>query len=412
MYIKEERVKERFRSINNIGKNEKNGIQRLALTAEDKQVRDWFVMWLKSLELEVRIDDFGNIFGRKEGEQPTLPPIVLGSHLDSVPNGGMYDGVLGVLAGLEVIETLREHNIIHSYPIEVAMFTNEEGARFPTPMLGSAAMTEALKKDHVYDMKDDSGNAFIDELKKINYLGKKENRLNDVTLFAELHIEQGPILEEKKKQVGIVKGIQGLSWHHVTFFGQSDHAATTPMHNRKDALISAVKVMNSLNQWASLQGNRTLVTFGKCSVKPNVGNVIPNECSFSIDIRHHDHNQLLRAIDHIKGIIQEVSIEEGTRCLIEDLSFQQPVHFTGGFDAKLKHLCQENGISYELMFSGAGHDAMYMSRLGDTIMVFVPSINGKSHCTEEYSQWPDVVTSIDLLYQLVVSLINSKDILE
>jgi N-carbamoyl-L-amino-acid hydrolase len=401
MNINGTRLVERLHNMAKIGKTSKNGVHRLALTEEDKAARNLFVLWLKDLRLDVRVDDFGNIFGRKEGKLSHLPPVVIGSHLDSVPNGGKFDGTLGVLAALEVIQTLTEEDAQHDYPIEIAMFTNEEGARYATPMLGSGGMTGVFEQEYVYQMKDEQGLRFIDELKKINYHGDKEHRLQKIKCFVELHIEQGPVLIENKVSVGIVKGIQGLSWHKVTFIGESDHAGTTPMNQRKDAFVSAIKAMYLLHHWVKDLGDETAITFGKCSVNPNVINVIPRQVSFSIDVRHPDEETLIKRIGKLKEIILNISTDDDVESQIEDISLMQPVQFSERLVRELENLSRIAGFSSYKMYSGAGHDAMYMNRLGETVMIFVPSLKGKSHCEEEESCLEDIYQTVEVLYQLI-----------
>lgn len=401
MRINGERLKKRMELIAEIGKTLKGGVNRLALTDEDRQARDLFVRWLKELQLKVTIDDFGNIYGIKEGKDPNLPPIVIGSHLDTVPNGGRFDGVLGVLAGLEVVESFIDHGFEHDYPLMVVNFTNEEGARFPKPMLGSGGITGVFKKEDVYQLKDDEGISFIEELVRIGYLGDVKNRLKDIKAFFELHIEQGPVLEEQNAEVGIVKGIQGLSWHEITFYGQSDHAGTTPLTYRKDALISATKAINQLQNWVTSLQDDTSITFGKFSIKPNAVNVIPSEAKFTIDLRHPDEKTLRERIETMKKIIIHIAIEEDTNSHIVDLSYMKPAHFSKDLINILTDICHDMSLNLHYMYSGAGHDAMYMNNLGDTVMIFVPSVNGKSHCEEEYSRWDDIIKGANVLFHAV-----------
>jgi N-carbamoyl-L-amino-acid hydrolase len=406
MLVNGARLLENFNILAGIGSTKNGGITRLALTNEDKEARNQVVKWMQEIDLKVRIDDFGNIFGRKEGRIPNAPPIVIGSHIDSVKNGGRFDGVIGVLAGIEILQTITEKNIGHDYSLEVAVFTNEEGARFQRPMLGSAAMAGAISQEQVYNMQDDSGKFFIDELKRIGYLGNKESRLKEVKLFAEVHIEQGTILEENNKRIGIVQGISGLSWLKASFFGQSDHAASTPMIQRKDALVSAANVINNLTQWAKEKMDNSLITFGKMNVRPNIANVIPNEVSISIDIRDFDNDRLLSSTKYVKEQLYRIAEENNVVVKIEESVFQEPAIFNKNLIDKLEVLCISNQVPYHKMLSGAGHDAMYMNRLGNTIMLFIPSVEGKSHCEEEHSDWDDILLSIDTLYRLIEKELN------
>ncbi|AZU62552.1 Zn-dependent hydrolase [Neobacillus mesonae] len=407
MEINSKRLHQRFYQMAEIGKTEKKGVSRLALTKEDRVGRELFIKWLKKLKLNIRVDDFGNIFARKEGSNPSLPPVVFGSHLDSVPNGGKFDGTLGVLAAVEVVETICENNIQHDFPLEIVMFTNEEGARYTQPMLGSGAITGVLQKEYVYQLKDDNGIAFIDALKEIGYLGNQENRVSKVKAFIELHIEQGPVLFDKGATIGIVKGIQGISWQKVTFAGQADHAGPTPMAQRKDAFVSAIKAMDKIHRWVSKLKDETSVTFGKCSVSPNVVNVVPGQVTFTVDLRHPNKKILNQRVDKVKEIILTIASHTETEEQIEEISFMEPVLFSERLVKEIENICDENGYSYHAMFSGAGHDAMYMNRLGETVMIFVPSVDGKSHCEEEESLWKDIYQGTDLLFQLVCKEIGA-----
>lgn len=393
-----------------IGKTKKNGVHRLALSDEDKHARELLISWLKELQLDIKIDDFGNIFARKEGAIPGLPPVVCGSHLDTVPYGGRFDGTLGVLAALEVVSSIMDHNIEHEYPIVIAMFTNEEGARYTKPMLGSGAITGIFQKEFVYQLKDDEGKEFITELARIGFLGEKENRLKDIKSFIELHIEQGPVLMEKERTIGIVKGIQGISWQQVMLTGQADHAGPTPMKSRKDALITAMKIINKIHKWVSNLEDDTSVTFGKLAVSPNTINVVPGNVSFSIDLRHPDRKKLYQRIDKVKEIILNIASYEDVAEQIEEVTFIEPVLFSERLVNNLEEICQEKGYSYYTMFSGAGHDAMYMNNIGEAVMIFVPSIDGKSHCEEEDTTWPDIYQGVDILYRLICrESVENKD---
>ncbi|WP_349408699.1 Zn-dependent hydrolase [Pseudalkalibacillus sp. SCS-8] len=408
MTIQYERFKSKMEKMAEIGKTENGGVHRLALSDTDKKGREQYIAWLKDLNLDVRVDDFGNIFARKEGREKELPPVVLGSHLDSVPYGGKFDGTLGVIAALEVVEAMVEADVTHDHPIEIVNFTNEEGARFPTPMLGSGGMTDVFTKEHVYTMKDDDGISYYEELERIGFLGEKENRLTEAEAFIELHIEQGPVLEEKELPLAIVEGIQGVSWHRVTFTGQADHAGTTPMKQRKDALMGAVHTMSALHQWVRSIGDETALTFGKISVKPSSVNVIPGEATFTVDLRHPDGKTLEERVKRVKEIIEETAEESGCGQQIEDLSYMAPVKFSDRLIAELEEVVEAQGLTPFKMHSGAGHDAMYMNRIAETVMLFVPSVDGKSHCEEEITHWEDLYRSLDVLYAFVKKISTKK----
>jgi N-carbamoyl-L-amino-acid hydrolase len=407
MAVDSERLKRRFDRLSEIGKTEGGGVSRLALSDEDKEARDLFVSWLKELGLEVKVDDLGNIYGILKGKNPDAAPLVMGSHLDSVPRGGKYDGTIGVLAGLEAIESLIEDGIEPDQPVIVVNFTNEEGARFPKPMISSGVLSGKFTTEDMYKLEDDNGISIEEELKRIGYLGDRENRLQEADKFFEVHIEQGPVLIDKGVNTGIVEGIQGLSWHQITYTGETDHAGPSPMEYRRDAGVGAVTAMSRLYKWVKKMNDETLITFGKIKASPGAVNVIPGEVTFSIDIRHPDKGVLEERIEQMKQTLLDTALEMKLDSQIEDLSYMPPVSFSEKLTNDLENICKNKGIPYHRMFSGAGHDAMYMNKLAETVMIFIPSIGGKSHNEAEESRWEDVALSTDLLYELVKQQVSS-----
>ncbi|SDI02093.1 M20 family metallo-hydrolase [Alteribacillus bidgolensis] len=399
MPINSRRLKHIFSDLSYIGEESDGSITRLALTDEDKSARDRFIQLLCEHDLSVRVDDFGNIYGRLEGKNPSSPPIVIGSHLDTVRHGGLYDGTVGVTAGLEILIALKEEQWKPDIPIEVVSFTNEEGARFPHPMLGSSALVNAAPEKTIREMKDSEGFTFQQELERIGYDGERNARLNRVHMYCEIHIEQGPLLEKSNKPIGIIKGIQGLSWHKVIFKGRSDHAASTPYHDRQDPMRATVHTMEKLYEKAEQQLTTGTFTIGKVEVQPNISNVIAKEVTTFLDIRNQDKKALQKDVDTIRSVIHDCNTSENVE--IQDLAFQHPVTFSSRLLEELENICGQSGIETETMFSGAGHDAIYMPRLGETIMMFVPSKDGISHSKEEYSDWKDIYQSAEILYELV-----------
>ncbi|PYZ97183.1 Zn-dependent hydrolase [Alteribacter lacisalsi] len=409
MRVNIERVKQKFNKLASIGGTANGGVHRLALSDEDREARNLFVEWLKERELEVNIDDLGNIYGIKKGTDPSLPPLVLGSHLDTVPYGGRFDGTLGVLTGLEIIENLIDENQEHTQSVIVVNFTNEEGARFPKPMISSGVLANKYTTKDMHMLRDVTGKTIKDELDRIGYSGKRENRITKADKFFELHIEQGPALIEQGASAGIVEGIQGLSWHQVTFEGDADHAGPSPMAFRKDAGVGAVKAMYRLHEWVSSAGDETMITFGKIKTEPDVVNVIPGKAVFSVDIRHPDPNILQRRVEEMKQIVIETSLETRLTNCIEDLSYMPPVVFSSDLTEQLEEICLKESIPAVRMYSGAGHDAMYMNRIAETVMVFVPSLNGKSHNEAEESRWEDIESCMNLTAELVTLSLHSRE---
>lgn len=379
------------------------GLRRLALSAEDKEMRNIFKAWCEEAGLTVRVDDFGNMYGRREGKKD-LPPVVLGSHLDSQPEGGRFDGVLGVLLALEVIHCLNDNEIDTERPIEIINFTNEEGARFEPPMLGSGGITGVFDQDYVHSRQDHDGFSFLDELKKIGYHGTKENRIKEFYSFVELHIEQGPILEDENKQIGIVEGVQGISWLEAALSGEADHAGPTPMHLRKDALMAAAEIMTQLESKAIQAG--VTVTVGKISVSPDTVNCIPGKAVFTIDVRSADDQKRSEAVQEAKSCIREVCQKRGVKVDIEELWDTDKTNFDKHITNAIEKNAENLHYSSKRMLSGAGHDAKYVNNLGPTAMIFLPSVNGKSHVPSELTEDDDIVKGANVLYHTVLELAN------
>ncbi len=383
------------------GKVQKTGLYRLALTEEDKVIRDFFVNYMERLGLEVRIDDIGNIYGRKEGKE-NLPPVVIGSHLDTQPYGGRYNGVAGVLLSLEVIETLIDNNIETKRPIEVVNFTNEEGARFSPPMMASGILAGAFTKEEVYSKKDKASLSFGQELKRIGYAGLEDNRLTSIHSYVEPHIEQGPVLAEENLDSGIVTGIQGSHWFEIELTGESNHAATTPMENRKDALLAAAEIVNNLETMAEKYSIK--LTIGKFNTEPNVPNVIPAKVNFTIDIRSDEDDSRKKFITDMKQLLTSVSDTRKVRSWLNQLWEAPTVHFDEKLIGTISEKADAMGLSSKKMISGAGHDARYINDLGPTAMIFMPSENGISHDIKEFTKEEHLDTCGNLLLKVVLEL--------
>lgn len=386
-----------------IGKIPGNGLGRLALTDDDKHMRDVLKKWMVEAGLEVRVDDFGVMYGRRKGKADKKP-VLMGSHLDTQPNGGRFDGVLGVLAALEVVRTLNDFNIETERPIEIVNFTNEEGARFEPSMLASGALAGDYERDEVYQIKDHHGKRFGDELERIGYKGQAENRIQDPSAYIELHIEQGPILENEGVSVGAVEGIQGEYALEVVIRGESGHAGTTPMNMRKDALAAAVEMIGDVESLAKTQG--TVATVGRLSLSPDVVNVIPGEVTFSVDIRHFNDQMMEELIQEVKHNIQVIAKRRGVTAAVRDLWPTPTVHFDPEIVRLIETISEEQGYTVKRMLSGAGHDAKYMNRLAPTAMIFVPSVEGKSHVESEFTKDEDIEKGANVLLHLIHWLAN------
>ncbi|MCP3740447.1 M20 family metallo-hydrolase [Rossellomorea sp. BNER] len=405
--INKKRLLETINISSSIGSTRNRGLNRLALSEEDKIFRDQFCDWLIDEGLEVRVDDFGNIYGRRAGKNNSGPVIAVGSHLDTQPCGGRYDGVLGVLIALEAIRVLNEQNIETENPIEIINFTNEEGARFSPPMLGSGGVAGVFTKEFIYNIKDVSGKTFEQALQEIGYMGEEKNRIKSIKNFIELHIEQGPILEQKNKSIGIVEGIQGMSWLTVKVIGETNHAGPTPMENRKDAIVPVGKMITKINELTQeIEGLKT--TVGQLNVKPNVSNVIPGEVEFTIDIRHKDDDPRNHAIDRLKEQLSTIALLHKVEITIQTSWNSDSVFFSPFIANIISEAAEQWKYSSLRLFSGPGHDAKYMSFLGDTGMIFLPSINGISHNESELTLDDDIEKGANILVSVLLKLANTK----
>lgn len=386
----------------------KGGICRLALSDEDKTMRDIYKDWLIDAGLEVRIDDLGNMYGRREGKNKEASPVMVGSHLDTQPRGGCYDGILGVLNALEAIRVLNENQIETERPIEIVNFTNEEGARFAPPMLGSGGITGAFTKDFIYQLKDNQGISFSKELERIGYKGQKENRPLQIHSFVELHIEQGRVLEQQDISIGAVEGIQGMTWLEVTLKGQSDHAGPTPMSMRRDALVAAAKMIVAIEQVA-LDVDEQTTTVGRLSLEPGSINCVPGDVTFSVDIRHFDNT--IR-----KQVVELIFQKIGTIAAVNEIGIEiiklweiESTHFSEKITNHIVEASHALGYSVQKMISGAGHDAKYMNDIVPSGMVFLPSVDGKSHCEEELTTSEDIKRGANVLLQVIYILAQMEE---
>lgn len=386
-----------------IGAIEGGGCARLALTDEDKAGRDLVVGWMKALGLEVSVDAIGNIFGLRAGRE-NLAPVMTGSHVDTVRTGGRYDGNYGVLAGLEVVRALNEAGIVTRRPIAVAIFTNEEGARFQPDMLGSLVYAGGLGLTEAYAAADKDGRTVGDELARIGYLGKTEPGALKPHAFVELHIEQGPILDEEKVRIGVVESVQGISWIEYTVTGVSNHAGTTPMRLRRDAGYLAASVNVFARQLAWEMGGNQVATVGALALRPNLINVVPNRAVFTVDLRNTDEAKLKEAEARVAAHIAEVAKAERVEVEAEVLARFEPVIFDAALVDRVEHHARALSLGTRRMPSGAGHDAQMMQRLCPTAMIFVPSVAGLSHNVKEHTDPADLAAGAQVLLNLMLEL--------
>jgi beta-ureidopropionase / N-carbamoyl-L-amino-acid hydrolase len=386
-----------------IGALDGGGCARLALTDEDKAGRDLVTGWMKALGLDVRIDTIGNVIGVRAGRE-NVPPIMTGSHIDTVRTGGRYDGNYGVLAGLEVVRALNDAGITTRRPIAVAFFTNEEGARFQPDMMGSLVYAGGLGLNEAYAASDKDGLSVGDELRRIGYLGAAKPGALRPHAFLELHIEQGPILDEEKVQIGVVESVQGISWTEYTVSGVSNHAGTTPMRLRRDAGYLAASVNLFARKLAWEMGGDQVATIGALSLRPNLINVVPNRAVFAVDLRNTDEEKLKQAEARVAEHIAEVAKAERVEVDAKVLARFEPVIFDAGLVDRVEHHARALSLSTRRMPSGAGHDAQMMQRLCPTAMIFVPSAAGLSHNVKEHTEASDLMAGAQVLMNLMLEL--------
>jgi N-carbamoyl-L-amino-acid hydrolase len=391
------RLRSTLEEMAKIGATPDGGVQRLTLTDEDKQARDLFVKWLKEIDCEITIDEMGNIFGRRSGRNNALPPVMSGSHIDSQPKGGRFDGILGVMGTLEVLRTLHEHNVQTERTIVIVDWTNEEGSRFAPAMVASGVWAGALQRDWAYARRDITGKRFEDELIRIGYKGSVPCTKFPVHCYYELHIEQGPMLDRQKKRIGAPKGILCLHWYDVYLTGEANQVGPTPMEGRHDALVAAAEMIIHVNQLPSRMSGNMVATVGEIQNYPNSRNIIPDRVHFTVDIRSWDDDHALRAWDLLRGDFEAIAAKHGCPIRVEETWRVNHSPFDEKLVRRVLDVAAELGYSSMLWVSGAGHDASYMNQVSPTAMIFVPSIGGRSHVEVENTRWEDCEAGANVL---------------
>ena len=362
-----------------IGATPKGGVCRLTLTDLDKQGRDLVLSWARDAGMTVTIDKIGNGFMRRAGRNNALPPIVTGSHIDTQPTGGKFDGNYGVLAGIEVVRTLNDHGIETEAPIEVAFWTNEEGSRFVPVMMGSGVFAKAFTLEHAYAAKDTAGKSVKEELERIGYIGTEEPGQHPIGAYFETHIEQGPVLEDNDVTIGVVQGVLGIRWFDCTVTGMEAHAGPTPMALRKDALQVATHLMQEIVAAALRHKPHGRGTVGMVHVHPNSRNVIPGQVKFSIDLRNATDALVDTMADEVKAFAAKLSADSGLAIDIQQVSGYPAQAFHKDCVEAVGRAAKKLGYSNMPVVSGAGHDAVYMAQLAPSGMIFIPCKDGISH---------------------------------
>jgi len=390
-----------------IGATKHGGCNRQAASMLDAQGRDLFIAWCKALNCTIHIDQFGNVFARREGHDATQAAICVGSHLDTQVTGGKFDGIYGVLAGLEVFRTLEEHNISTERAIEIAVWTNEEGSRFQPAMQGSGVFTGKLDLETELNKCDIDGIKIGDELKRSGYYGTEVPGSRHFAEYFELHIEQGPVLEAQGDQIGVVRLGQGISWYDVTITGVASHAGTTPMAYRVDSLQTSAQLIQAVNKLASAVEDG-LTTIGFVEIYPNSINTIPESVHLKVDLRNPNLDNLLLMGEMFETLCEQLTGEQHGKqkieIKVERLWHSKPIEFTasGAVDKVVKSL----GYRHQDIYSGAGHDACNLSMVMPTGMIFIPSINGISHNESEYSKPEDCAAGANVLLHLLLQQAN------
>ncbi|CAM3946812.1 Zn-dependent hydrolase [Paracidovorax anthurii] len=392
-----ERLWDSLMELARIGATPKGGVCRLTLTDLDRQGRDLVTRWAREAGMSVTVDKIGNVFMRRPGRDESLPPIMTGSHIDTQPTGGKFDGNYGVLAGIEVVRTLNDHGIETEAPIEVAFWTNEEGSRFVPVMMGSGVFARAFTLEHAYAATDTEGKTVKGELERIGYVGEQEPGDHPIGAYFETHIEQGPVLEDHGKTIGVVTGVLGIRWYDCTVTGMEAHAGPTPMALRRDALQVAARLMQEVVACAHRHPPHGRGTVGMVQVHPNSRNVIPGQVKFSIDLRNATDEDCERMDRDIRGVAARLEAEAGLPIRIDPVSSYPAQPFHAECVQAVGRAAQALGYSHMPVVSGAGHDAVYMARLAPAGMVFIPCKDGISHNEIEDAKPEDITAGCNVL---------------
>ena len=384
------------------GGTAKGGIRRLTLSDEDKQVRDWFKAQCEALGCTVTVDSMGNMFARRPGRDDSLAPIAMGSHLDTQPTGGKFDGVLGVLGALEALRTMVEMGYETHAPVELVNWTNEEGSRFAPAMLCSGVYAGVFTPEFAYGREDREGKRFGEELERIGYRGAEPVGQHKLGALFELHIEQGPILEDEGKVIGVVQGVQGMRWYEVTVTGQDAHTGATPMYLRKNALLGAARAIDRIDAIAHAHAPAAVGTVGLVEVRPNSRNVIPGEVFFTVDFRHPDESELEAMEREFRAALP--AIMDPLKLTFEEKRIwnSPAVKFDPELIACVRQGAEQAGYATRDMVSGAGHDAAYLARVVPTTMIFVPCLGGISHNEAESTTLEECAAGAQVLLNAVI----------
>jgi beta-ureidopropionase / N-carbamoyl-L-amino-acid hydrolase len=393
-----------------IGATEKGGVCRLALTDLDREGRQLFIRWCEAAGCTVKIDKMGNIFARRPGRNPDAPPVMTGSHLDTQPTGGKFDGAYGVLAGLEVVRTLNDLGYETEAPVEVVVWTNEEGSRFSPAMVGSGVYAGVFSLEEGLNKPDNvTGVTMGAELERIGFAGPEPIGGRKVRAYFEAHIEQGPILEAAEKPIGIVQGAQGQRWYEITVIGQEAHAGPTPMKRRKDALVGAARMIDAVNRIGHAHPPYACATVGFIQSSPNSRNTIPGRVFFTVDFRHPDDATLTEMDHELREACRDAARSAQVEVEVKEFWHFPPTPFDKSCIAAVRRATEEQGYPSLDIISGAGHDAVYMAQVAPTAMIFVPCADGISHNEIEDAKPEDLTMGCTVLLNAIIERANARD---
>jgi N-carbamoyl-L-amino-acid hydrolase len=400
--INGQRIMDHINGLAEFGKNPQGGVSRVAYSDADRQGREYVLGLMKAARLDVTIDAAGNLIGRRRGSTDTLKPLLIGSHIDTVPEGGNYDGVVGSMGAIEVAQTLAENNVTLKHPLEVVIFQNEEGG-----LIGSRAMDGELTEKEL-DLVSRSGKTIREGIRFIGgdptKLSEVKRNKGDIAAYLELHIEQGNTLDTEKINIGVVEGIVGINWWDVTIEGFANHAGTTAMNNRQDALLAAAKFIQAVNRIVTSVPGRQVGTVGRINALPGAPNVIPGKVVLSLELRDLDTGKIKTLYDKIYAEAQQIAKDSKTKFDFKEINVNIPAPTDQRIRGIIASAARDLGLSTKLMPSGAGHDAQDMARLGPVGMIFVPSAGGISHSPREFSHPTDIANGANVLLHSVLKL--------
>ncbi len=392
-----------------IGPGIAGGNNRQTLTDDDKLGRDLFKRWCEEARMTISVDTMGNMFARRPGKNDSLPPVMAGSHLDTQPTGGRFDGIFGVLAALEAVRTMNDLGIETEHPIEVVNWTNEEGSRFPPPMVGSGVFSGTFKEADAYAIEDMNGATLGGELERIGYKGDIACAQRPVKAFFECHIEQGPMLENEGKSIGVVTGVQAMRWYKGRVLGEARHAGTTPSQNRKDALTAASKLFIEIDAIMRRRGDDGRCTVGLAQAFPGSPNVCPDRVEFTIDMRNPTTNELNAMDRELRAAAEQLYTKTGCGFELEESWFSEPTVFAKECVDAIRRGAEAHGHGWQEIMSGAGHDAVHMNRVAPTAMIFIPCTDGISHNEAEYASPEHIAAGGDTLLAAMLEFANVQE---